>query len=662
MTIRMSSTRRRPHAELLLVVVFLLIGFWLRAWQLAEVPPGLTHDEAGHGHDAAHILKGLTPIYFTVGYGREPLFDYLNAGWIALAGASPFTLRAAAACWGMIALAATHRAARLAYDSHTALIALALMAVSFWPLATSRQILRSAMLPAQMALAVALFLELSKAADSRKKWLLTIGLGLTLAASLYTYIPARVLWLMFPLAALAQYRMHNTHYSTFTFTIQNNVSRFRLHVLASCLIAFALASPLFLYLYQYPEAESRIGDLSAPLVALWNGDASLIFDNIREMTLAFFLPGHGDHFLAYTIPGRPLFDPALFSLFLLGLLVLLTGLPSSRLLLLWLLLGLAPSFITGPEALTTRSIGAQPLFYILPALGLSRLWRMAYRFSPRVGSWLLGFGILGVGLLSASTVRDYFFVWAQSLDVRAAYQSTTLAITKAITGPTVVSTVYPSAPHDPYIGELITSQETRWMDGRYALLIPEGPNFQLFVPASTPLHPSFTSLVQQVDARQLRPNDLDPSFAIYRFAPHRFAAMPERASFNGGLALIDWSWSAPTYEAGDVAEFLTVWRVLNPVRLGSQHPPAFKTDLNLFTHVLRPDGAIFLQRDALDAPSWDWQTGDTVLQIHQLAIPPDASAGEYPTEVGLYDRVTGDRLSVLNPDTTSVMVAPLIIR
>ena len=82
-----------PPLKKTLPLALLLLAFLLRVWQLAAVPPGLTHDEAGHGHDAAHILKGVTLIYFTVGYGREPLFDYFNAGLIAGLGATPFALR-----------------------------------------------------------------------------------------------------------------------------------------------------------------------------------------------------------------------------------------------------------------------------------------------------------------------------------------------------------------------------------------------------------------------------------------------------------------------------------------------------------------------------------------------------------------------------------------
>lgn len=677
----------------------LLIAFALRVWQLTSVPPGLTHDEAGHGHDAAYILKGVTPIYFTVGYGREPLFDYLNAGLMAGMGASPFTLRFAAACWGMMALAATYRVARLAFDRRTALLALALMAVSFWPLATSRQALRSAMLPGEMALAVALFLQLQRLTTERtrakrakrRKWLLVIGLGLVLAASLYTYIPARALWLMFPLAALVRAAQNWNRedakgakqplLSRLTFDVLRftyNALRNTQHVLIAIFIAFTLASPLFLYLFQHPEAEQRIGMLSEPLAALQNGNPSPLLANARETLLAIFLPGHGDHFLAYTIPGKPLFGPFTFLCFLAGLLILVYHLVTRSpphphtptLFTLWLLLGLASALVTGPEALTTRLIGAQPILYILPALALSRLMKAVGRWPLRVVDGKLPFvirlsspGLVSLFIVSLfiSSFRDYFFTWAQSPDVRAAYQSTLIEMLKTLDGPTVISTVYPSAPHDPYIAELITFQETRWVDGRLGLLIPANAEFQLLVPASTPLHPSFARFTRPVQTIALRPDDLDPFFTLYAFT-HSDFAVANPINFNDAVQLIDSHWSADSYKPGDVAELTTIWWIADPARLGPLHPPAFKTDLNLFTHVLNPDGTIFLQRDSLDAPSWDWQACDTITQIHQFAIPADAAPGGYSAEIGLYDRLTGDRLPVLDSGADSAQAPPLIIR
>ncbi|MBI3241052.1 MAG: glycosyltransferase family 39 protein [Chloroflexi bacterium] len=654
--------------------MFLVVAFALRAWQLTAVPPGLTHDEAAHGHDAAHILKGVAPIYFTVGYGREPLFDYVNAGLVIGLGAAPFTLRFAAICWGTLALASTYRAARLAFDRRTALLALALMAVSFWPLTTSRQALRSAMLPGEMALAVSLFLQLQKITTERaenaekKKWLLVIGLGLVLAASLYTYIPARALWLIFPLTAFLAARKGMNREGAkkdYLLSLLLDVLRFIKHairntqyVLLSLFLALALASPLFIYLFQHPEAEQRIAMLSEPLTALQNGDPSRFFANARETLLAFFLPGHGDHFLAYTIPGKPLFDPVTFLLFLAGLLIiifsilrhpitlsprhLITPSPSllvSVLLLLWLGLGLAPAFVTGPEALTTRIIGTQPILYILPALALSRLTELigGQHIVHRPSSVVI-VSLFIVSLL-ISTVRDYFFIWSQSPDVRAAYQSTLIAALKTVDGPTVLSTVYPSAPHDPYIAELITSHETRWVDARLALLIPANSDFKLIVPASTPPHPEFARLVQPLQTIPLRPNDLDPFFTFYRL---NILPSPEiccfisgeggrrgEVNFGDAIQLLDSHWSADSYHPGDMAEMTTVWRVTDPARLGPMHPPTFKTDLNLFTHTLNSDGTILLQRDSLEAPSWDWKTGDIILQIHQLAIPGNAPPGEY---------------------------------
>jgi len=659
-----------------LPILILLFAFFLRAYGLLSIPPGLTHDEAGHGHDAANIFKGITPIYFTVGYGREPLFDYINAGLIAVMGANILTLRFAAIALGMIALALTYRLARIAFDRNTAIIALTLMSASFWQLATSRQILRSGMLPVEMAVAVILFLKLNTKAQRRegakKSFLLIAGLGIAIAASFYTYIPSRILWLIFPLTILTHYIGSRLTSHASRITPSGHAIR---NTLSALLLAFLLASPLFLYLYQHPDAEQRIGMLNEPITQLQNGDPSQLINNAREFFFAFFLNGYGDHFLAYTIPGRALFDPITAILFGVGLFLLLKPSAVSRqpstifnhqsLFIFWLLLGLAPSLITGPEAITTRIIGAQPVLYIIPAIALNKLlaisnWRYAIRHTQYALRYTL-YTLCSLFIVSLFivTTRDYFFIWGQSPDVRAAYQSTTIAMAKSLDSPAVISTIYPSAAHDPYIAELITAQETRWVDGRTALLIPNRSTFKLLVPSSTPLHPSFTKYVQPIRAINLRPTDLDPSFTVYSITNYQLPT--SSINFDNALELIDHKWLTDSYKPGDVAELLTVWRVTDPKNLGAIHPPAFKTDLNLFTHILK-DGEVYLQRDALDAPSWDWQTGDVILQIHQIAIPSDAAKGEYKVRVGIYDRVTNQRLEIRDSGADAVAVTPLVIR
>jgi hypothetical protein len=77
--------------------------------------------------------------------------------------------------------------------------------------------------------------------------------------------------------------------------------------------------------------------------------------------------------------------------------------------------------------------------------------------------------------------------------------------------------------------------------------------------------------------------------------------------------------------------------------------PALTSDVVFFTHVLRTDGTILVQRDALDAPSWSWRTGDVIIQIHQIYVPPDVALGTYGAQVGIYDRASGARLPLLGP-------------
>src|SRR5512147_2319826 len=63
-----------------IAIGLLLIAFLFRVWQLNDVPPGLHHDEVIIGQVAKDILRGHFAIYYTPGYGHEPLYHYMLAG------------------------------------------------------------------------------------------------------------------------------------------------------------------------------------------------------------------------------------------------------------------------------------------------------------------------------------------------------------------------------------------------------------------------------------------------------------------------------------------------------------------------------------------------------------------------------------------------------
>ena len=80
-----------------LVVGVLALAACLRLWRIAELPPGLHHDEAFHLLRAQEIARGQSfPVYIIGNNGNEPLFAYLTSLMLPMLGplawmASTFT-------------------------------------------------------------------------------------------------------------------------------------------------------------------------------------------------------------------------------------------------------------------------------------------------------------------------------------------------------------------------------------------------------------------------------------------------------------------------------------------------------------------------------------------------------------------------------------------
>jgi len=673
------------------LAAILLLAFALRVWQLTSIPPGLTHDEANHGREAIGILDGVLRYFFPLNYGSEPLYSYTVALSMAALGRGLFALRLVNVVFGLAAVAITAAWAAPRLGRPAALLGAALLAVSFWPLASSREALRAGMLPFFMGLAVWAFWRILEAAPGRARgeragalravWPYVLLFGLALAATLHIYLAARVSWLLFPLFLGYLALAHRADFQ-----------RVWRPALAGLLLGGLLSAPLFLYLRAHPEMQTRLDMLDGPLQAISAGQWRPVLANVANALLAFVWPGRGDAFLAYNIPGRPVFDAVSAALFVVGLGVCLVRWrrPAYAFLLLWFAAGILPSLITGPTANTTRNLAALPAVFLMPAIGFVALAgriknyelgirneeeephaKMAkdasgssWRSSRPWRSWREVFSLVAavLWLSFAGTVsaRDYFGRWANMPEVRGAYQSTLAAALEHVAAaypdaePVVFSSVYPGAAHDPSIafvlaaGRPALSRTARWADARWALVVPPGAALAV-VPASTPPHPALAAWLAALETVELRPDDLDPRFTVYRLDGDRAAAdltawaVPP-VDFGGAVELVAARWLGEGVRPGETAELLTAWRVLDPARAGPAAPPTFATDAVLFTHVLDGAGGLLSQRDSLDAPSWAWQAGDLFVQIHALAVPASAAPGEYAAVVGLYDRATGVRL------------------
>ncbi|MEJ5308636.1 MAG: glycosyltransferase family 39 protein [Anaerolineae bacterium] len=713
---RIANGRRWEWAAL---VAILLAAAFLRLYRLDALPPGLTHDEAGHVHDATAIVGGARPIYQTVGYGREPLYDYLGAGLIALGIPAVTALRLLSASCGLLTLLLTFVWVRQAFDGPTALLATALQAVSFWSLAVSRQALRSSLLLALFTAALylfwrAIYLPSSYSLRGDRQipvpakrgsgdpfqawgaWALAL-FAVLLGATLYTYIPARVLWLLFPafLAYLALY-----HHAVFR--------RIAVPALIAIGVGLLLSAPLFLYLRANPGLEQRLGMLDEPLRALAAGDASVVLRRAVSCIAAFVVPGQGDDFLAYNTPGRPFLDPITSVLFLAGVVICLLRLrqPGCAMTLLWFAVSISPSLVTGAAASTTRSITALPPTFLFPAIAAVTGARWIASLRPR-GIWrsprsrkdelqttwgqytrpitvsaLAAF----VSISGVWAVRDYA-AWANTPEVRAAYMHTLVQTANYLdaapeSGLVALSTALPQAPHDPYVFEASLRRSdlpTRWFNGQRAMILPAASTARLIVPAVATLDPYFADLPGLTfhERVSMRPDDLNPYFDVYDWRPQvTRRALLDRAQgtlldmalpvdVDGALSLRGYDLRTPTVAPGGMVELITFWEVANPARVQPQDLANAEQELVFFTHALDAAGVIAGQDDRLDGPAWSWQTGDMVAQIHRFALSGDVTPGMLELVIGVYRRADMTRLPV-RVDGTAVgdliRLAPLEVR
>lgn len=119
----------------------------LRLWNLGEVPPSLTSDEAALGYNAYSILKTgrdeygqLLPLVFkSFGDYKPGLYVYVDVPFVAFFGLNEFSTRLPGAISGIVAVWLLYLITReLFKDKKLEILAAALLAVSPWHILFSR--------------------------------------------------------------------------------------------------------------------------------------------------------------------------------------------------------------------------------------------------------------------------------------------------------------------------------------------------------------------------------------------------------------------------------------------------------------------------------------------------------------------------------------------
>ncbi len=519
------SVIKRPRWEWPLVIGLLLIAFFFRVWLLNDVPPGLHHDEVIIGQVAQDILRGQWAIYFTPGYGHEPLYHYGVAGMFSAIGANAFVLRLTSAFIAMLGLAVAYRFIRLIFSPVVAIGTLVWMSISLWPVFFARVGLRGITLPLLTTLTAyflwrALFRKDRETAEQedRAKSRIThhasrfILPGILLGLSIYTYQASRVfpiifgLFLLFVFAKQWQAARRAPHSSVRSLPVGRCTFYALRLMLVFFLSALIVAAPLIYYLTVVnPSAESRVADLSEPLNKLLAGDPGEVISSTLA-TLGMFT-FRGDAVPIYNLSGRPVFPEVVGGvLFIVGLLICLWRWkrPAYALMLIWFFISLVPAMVTPFSPNFVRTIASWPVPFVFMGLAMSEIVQWMRRMqetrsrtqdarpkTPRHPVILsprhLVIALLTLVLLwnAVLTFNDYFIQWPTGDYVRFWQQATWTQAVRALnadpsTSPIAASGLSiqdfePGADFDPQTFDLLGLRpdvKVKWFDCRGAILYP----------------------------------------------------------------------------------------------------------------------------------------------------------------------------------------------
>src|SRR5512139_3134656 len=132
------STFRISHSAVWLMVGILLLAAAFRFLAVDSAPPGWRDDELIEFNIDRRIADGWRPLFITEAEGHEPVYHYLHAGTILLFGDNIIGYKWLPMAGGLLTIALAYALAKKMFGVRVALLAAALIAVSFWPIMYSR--------------------------------------------------------------------------------------------------------------------------------------------------------------------------------------------------------------------------------------------------------------------------------------------------------------------------------------------------------------------------------------------------------------------------------------------------------------------------------------------------------------------------------------------
>lgn len=349
--------------------MIMLIGGFLRFYDLGSNPNGLYCDEAATGVDALKILKTGTDLYgnyLPIGFMHhgydyiEPLYTYLTTLSVWVFDLNIFSTRFMAALFGTLTILTTFLLARRLFNDKVALITSIILALSPWHFHISRIGFRAILAPFFITLGLFFLTKIFK------KPIFLIPAAITFSLGLYTYSNIKII-LPFIFIAFVLF-----YWKKIIELFKKKRAKQLLFV--SVIIFLLIAIPIT---YAGVKNMGEKFDQRVIRISVFWGDSNptfQFFTNLYKHISFDFLFLNGDSDIKHSLPG---FGQMLVILLPFVLASLFLRIKKEYWLVVTLfIIGLIPAALTNealPHAL--RSIGAVPFLEIIAACGIFFLYK-----------------------------------------------------------------------------------------------------------------------------------------------------------------------------------------------------------------------------------------------------------------------------------------------
>jgi hypothetical protein len=368
-----ADSRDNRWLEIGAFVAILILAIFLRTYRLDAIPSGIYVDETNGANDALRVLEGNGVSPFATGWYETPNgYIYYMAGILKLFGATWISLKIISLIPAILTIPAVYLLARQLFGPLTGLCAMLFMAVSRWHLSMSRWGWNETAPPLFQVLS---FFFLLRGLRDRRALDYTIS-GLLAGLSVYTYLSARLAILTLILYII--YWLLSDPVSW-----KSSLRRSWLGLLLLGAGAIVAVAPIMVtYLTNPFVLTNRVSQINVFREVKDQSSISPLVNNIGDILKFFHQTGdlQGKH----NLPGEPMTDPVTGLLFAIGVAYAILAWRDQRriLLLLWLVLGLAGSYLSShsESPQSYRALTALPAVVILAADVLDQIGRGLYRF------------------------------------------------------------------------------------------------------------------------------------------------------------------------------------------------------------------------------------------------------------------------------------------